>query len=135
MGFCLAYFLSAQVSTDSLGLPKPPMMDHLFSEPMVKKSMSATKKPAASPSTIPLALCDVTADTKADFVVEQSTLAVTRGSAKSYIQCFKKKRLVVCVSQKTVPNHKVFIEKLLKFCKRKGVTKAQVVQYRNKMLG
>jgi homoserine dehydrogenase len=129
------FWFALQLSTDSFGLPKPPNMDHLFSKPMVKKPLVPQKKPAASPTTIAKATkFDATADAKDDFVVEQSTLAVTKATAQSYIQCFKKKRLVVSVTKKSVPNHKVFIEKLLKFCKTPGVTKSQVVQHRNKLL-
>ena len=65
-------------------------MDHLFSKPTVKKPMAPQKKPAASPTTIAKdKACDATADDKDDFVVEQSTLAVTKASAQSYIRCFK----------------------------------------------
>ena len=129
------FWFALQLSTDSIGLPKPPNMDHLFSKPMVKKPMAPQKKPAASPTTIAKdKACDATADDKDDFVVEQSTLAVTKASAQSYIRCFKKKRLVVSVTKKSVPNHQVFIEKLMKFCKTPGDTKSQVVQHRNKLL-
>jgi len=129
------FWFALQVSIDSVGLPKPPNMDHLFSKPMVKKPVTPQKKPAASPTAVAKAkACDATAADEDDFVVEQSTLSVTKATAQSYIRCFKKKRLVVAVTKKSVPNHKVFIEKLLKFCKTPGVTKSQVVQHRNKLL-
>ena len=129
------FWFALQVSVDSVGLPKPPNMDHLFSKPVVKKPVTPQKKPAASPKAVAKAkACDATAADEDDFVVEQSTLSVTKATAQSYIRCFKKKRLVVAVTKKSVPNHKVFIEKLLKFCKTPGVTKSQVVQHRNKLL-
>lgn len=129
------FWFALQVSTDSIGLPKPPNMDHIFSKPMVKKPVAPQKKPAASPTTIAKATaCEAKADDEKDFVLEQSTLAVTKATAQSYIRCFKKKRLVVAVTKKSVPNHKVFIDKLMKFCKTPGVTKSQVVQHRNKLM-
>ena len=133
--FMYIFWFALQVSIDSVGLPKPPNMDHLFSKPAVKKTVTPQKKPAASPTAVAKAkACDATAADEDDFVVEQSTLSVTKATAQSYIWCFTKKRLVVAVTKKSVPNHKVFIEKLLKFCKTPGVTKSQVVQHRNKLL-
>jgi len=133
--FMYLFWFALQVSVDSVGLPKPPNMDHLFSKPVVKKTVTPQKKPAASPTAVAKAkACDATAVDEDDFVVEQSTLSVTKATAQSYIRCFKKKRRVVAMTKKSVPNHKVFIEKLLKFCKTPGVTKSQVVQHRNKLL-
>jgi hypothetical protein len=70
-----------------------------------------------------------------DFTIEQATLHTTRATAQSYICCFKKKKLIVAVTNNWTSKHKDMIEVLLKRCQKPGARKSDIVAARNAMRG